>query len=99
MNFGEAIEALKQGRHAQRTGWNTTGMFVFLTKGSNVPKDKINTQSLRNADARRSFVENQKFPSERLICDHIDMMAADGTVVIGWLASQPDMLAEDWHLL
>ena len=27
---------------------------------------------------------------------HIDMRTADGTMVIGWLASQTDMLAEDW---
>jgi hypothetical protein len=26
----------------------------------------------------------------------IDMKAADGSIVIGWLASQTDMLAEDW---
>ena len=31
------------------------------------------------------------------IAPHIDMKAADGTLVIGWLASQTDMLAEDWQ--
>ena len=30
---------------------------------------------------------------------HIDMRAADGSMVIGWLASQTDMLAEDWMVL
>lgn len=30
---------------------------------------------------------------------HIDMKAADGSLVIGWLASQTDMLAEDWEVV
>jgi hypothetical protein len=30
------------------------------------------------------------------IAPHIDMRAADGTLVIGWNASQADMLSEDW---
>ncbi len=30
---------------------------------------------------------------------HIDMLAADGSVVVGWLASQTDMLAEDWVIV
>ena len=27
------------------------------------------------------------------------MKAADGTYVVGWLASQTDMLAEDWEIV
>ena len=30
MNFGEVLEALKQGKKAQRTGWNGNGLFVTL---------------------------------------------------------------------
>jgi hypothetical protein len=30
---------------------------------------------------------------------HIDMRSADGTLVIGWLASQTDMLATDWEIV
>jgi hypothetical protein len=33
------------------------------------------------------------------IAPHIDMKAADGTYVVGWLASQTDMLAEDWKIV
>lgn len=36
-------------------------------------------------------------PSEPVrLLPHIDMRAADGSMVIGWLASQTDMLADDW---
>lgn len=30
MNFGQAIEALKQGKHVQREGWNGRNMHIFL---------------------------------------------------------------------
>ena len=33
------------------------------------------------------------------ICPHIDMKAADGSIVVGWLASQTDMLSEDWEVI
>lgn len=30
---------------------------------------------------------------------YIDMKAADGSMVVGWLASQADMLSDDWYIL
>ena len=30
LNFGQAIEALKQGKRIARQGWNGKGMFLFL---------------------------------------------------------------------
>lgn len=33
------------------------------------------------------------------ICPHIDMKAADDSYVVGWLASQTDLLAEDWVIV
>ena len=35
MNFGQAIEALKEGKRVARAGWNGKGMFLFLVSGSN----------------------------------------------------------------
>ena len=35
MNFGQALEALKEGKRVARTGWNGKGMFLFLVAGSN----------------------------------------------------------------
>ena len=35
MNFGNAIEALKEGKRVARAGWNGKGMFLFLVNGSN----------------------------------------------------------------
>ena len=34
MDFGQALEELKQGRRVARKGWNGKGMFLFLVPGS-----------------------------------------------------------------
>jgi len=93
MDFSEALLELKAGKKVSRKGWNGKGMFVYFVRGSIIGKD-----SLRN--------ECEKHVSPLVpdgttveICPHIDMKAADGSVVIGWLASQTDMLAEDWGVV
>ena len=94
MNFGDALCALKDGRMVQRTGWNGKGMFLYLVEGSMVPVEML----------RGSCYDAVKFTgalegAHQEICWHIDMKAADGSIVIGWLASQTDMLAEDWQVV
>lgn len=85
MNFGAAIEALKQGKRVARTGWNGKGMFVYLTKGVDVTQARDN--------ALDEIIRVNGFCK---INSHIDMKAADDSIVCGWLASQTDMLSEDW---
>lgn len=83
MNFGKAIEALKEGRRVAREGWNGKGMFLFLVPGSNFVVNREPLLSIMGEGAVVTY------------CPHIDMKTADGKVV-PWLASQTDMLAEDW---
>lgn len=86
IGFGCALEFLKQGKRVARKGWNGKGMFIFLTEGRELPNDK-----------KRSFAY---FDGDTVkLGSHIDMKAADGTYVSGWLASQTDMLAEDWEVV
>jgi hypothetical protein len=49
---------------------------------------------MRNEPAKNHYGDNKV-----KICPHIDMKAADGSYVVGWLASQTDMLAEDWDIV
>ena len=79
MNFGQAIEALKQGKRVAREGWNGKGMYLGLIKGRSL---------------ERCF-DPDSAPCENSIC----MKTAQDTVVVGWLASQTDMLAEDWTIV
>lgn len=94
MNFGEALEQLKEGKKVARKGWNGKGMFIYLTQGRTIDaalwtgdKDCIKYKSERGKSAAQPVVE---------ILSHIDMRTADGSVCIGWLASQTDMISEDW---
>lgn len=84
MTFGEAIEALKAGLRVARAGWNGRGMFLYLIKGVELQ------QSLKYG-----FGEYQ---NELEFASSICMKTADNKLVVGWLASQTDMLAEDWAI-
>lgn len=96
MDFGGAIAAMKAGHRVARAGWNGKGMFVFLVPGSNLKAGILrpNTPYKAMAD-EMGMGEDDAF----IINGHIDMKAADGSMVVGWLASQTDMLAADWHIV
>ena len=89
MDFGMAIIALKRGECVARKGWNGKGMFLTLQTGS-----EVDGSNMRNEGAKNYYGDNKV-----KIAPHIDMKAADETYVVGWLASQTDMLAEDWEIV
>ena len=92
LTFGEVIEDIKFGRAFARAGWNGKGMFIRLTPGSVAPE---NDQPYRiNGISRAMFELGDENTVTRMPC--ITLRAADGSDVTGWLASQTDMLAEDW---
>lgn len=93
MNFGKAIEALKEGKKVARSGWNGKGMFLYLTEGSIVDFAALRGNAAKHINATVTGT------ADACIKPHIDMKAADGTIVIGWLASQTDILAEDWEVV
>jgi hypothetical protein len=83
MDFGDAVRALKRGERVARAGWNGKGMFLFLVPGSTF---KVSRPPLLGFYPEGTEIN---------YCPHIDMKTADGKVV-PWLASQTDVLAEDW---
>jgi hypothetical protein len=83
MDFGDAVRALKRGERVARAGWNGKGMFLFLVPGSTF---KVSRPPLLGIYPEGTEIN---------YCPHIDMKTADGKVV-PWLASQTDVLAEDW---
>ena len=92
-NFGQAIEALKQGKRVARQGWNGKGMFLFLLPAGTVPTKAIHDHALRE-------VIEQEIGGETFeALGSIRMFTADKKILTGWLASQTDILAEDWVIL
>ena len=80
MTFGQAIEFMKKGGRASRSGWNGKKQYIELAKNisyTNAQGDVINAEHAAIGNKAIAFV------------------GASG-VQLGWLASQADMLAEDW---
>lgn len=88
MTLGKAIEALKLGYRVARAGWNGKGMWLVLDPGSVVSEVREGS-AYHKAGVTGSFTINPR----------IDMKTATGEMQPGWLASQTDMLADDWQIV
>ena len=91
MSFGAAIALMKKGKSVARKGWNGKGMWlcVPLVDG---PKEIPATGIWGKPNAE--YAEQNGGTVK--VLPYITMKTADGAIVMGWLASQTDMLAEDW---
>ena len=80
MDFGQAIKEVKNGKRIKRERWNGKKQYVELATSI----------SYINAQGKIVNVEHSAIGNNAL--------AFVGTygVQLGWLASQADMLAEDW---
>lgn len=92
MTFGLAIEAMRMGKRVARSGWNGKGMWLVLVPGT------------KDAQLREGTPYREATGLEQCeILPHIDMWTvnAEGrrAMLPGWLASQSDMLAQDWYIV
>ena len=85
MSFGLAIEALKLGKRVARAGWNGKGVWLSLVG--------VKSPWRGSVEGIRQMPENWQGYSP-----FIAMYTADG-MLVPWLASQTDMLADDWQLV
>ena len=83
MDFGKAIELLKDGKRLQREGWNGKNQYIELA--TNI--------SYVNANYEVVNVNHEAIGNKA-----IAFVGTSG-VQLGWLASQSDMLAEDWKVV
>ena len=95
MNFGEAIEIVKNGGRVARAGWNGKGMFLFINTGS-TDYTKPLGYSINGVDTEL-FEAGDLGTVTRMPAIH--MRTAGGEIVPGWLASQTDILSDDWIIL
>lgn len=89
MNFGEALESVKIGMKICRSGWNGKNMYVVLQKGypDGIP---INKNTAKATGLSEGIIS--------VFLPYLMMYTAQGEFV-PWLASQTDILAEDWQIL
>lgn len=81
MNFGKAISLCKEGKRIRREGWNGKNQYVELAA----------CISYRNSDGEIVNCEHEAIGNQAFA------FVGTSGVQIGWLASQADMLAEDWE--
>nr|DAP89824.1 MAG TPA: Protein of unknown function (DUF2829) [Bacteriophage sp.] len=81
MDFGEAIKLLKEGKKVARAGWNGKNQYIELA----------------------TCISYKNVAGEIVNCEHeaignkaIAFVGTSG-IQMGWLASQADILAEDWN--
>ena len=88
MTFSKALKLLKKGYKVSRAGWNGEYMWILLQPGSKgpIPMKPGSTY------AETGLIEVK-------IDAHIDMMTAGGSMQPGWMASQADLLANDWGVV
>jgi len=93
MNFGQAIDALKNGKKVSRAGWNGKEMWLILVPGTV-------DASLREGTPYAVALAGQKICE---ILPHIDMWTTNSVgrraMLPGWLASQTDILSDDWGVV
>jgi len=82
-HFGEAIKYLKRGLKVARSGWNGKNQYVELA--TNI--------TYVNADSGITNVMHNNIGSKALA------FVGTSGVQLGWLASQADMLADDWYIV
>lgn len=93
LSFGHAVVALKEGKKVARAGWNGNGMFIVLMPAlylppfnSQEPGAKVNDRTAKHI-GKDTPLDSQPY---------LAMKTATGQWQPGWLASQADILSDDW---
>jgi hypothetical protein len=92
LSFGAALKELQDGKKVAREGWNGKGMWLAYSPGA-----KALAAEKFWAGPNREYAADNGGTADVLPC--ITMKTATGEILMGWLASQTDMLAIDWEVV
>lgn len=87
MDFGSALQGLKQGHKLARAGWNGKGMFIYCVPANSYPAGNNTFGTMKGI-----------FPDDMVPYGAYLAMKTAQNNVVPWLASQTDILAEDWEI-
>ena len=94
MTFGQALEQLAEGRRVSRRGWEDRRVWLTLVPGSITSVAETRKGAVLQVN-RSGIPETRRVIRTEA---RIDLESEDGSRVVGWLASQADMLADDWEI-
>ena len=86
-DFGTATHLMKLGNRVQRAGWNGKGMFLYYVPAASYPMQRNSLETMGGI-----------FPDDMVPYGAYIAMKTAQDNVVPWLASQTDVLAEDWQL-
>ena len=95
MNFETMLPILKQGVKMRRTGWNGSGMFIVLMPGLYLPPFNTQDTHIKVNDRTAKHI-GKDLPLDSQ--PYVAMFTALKQWQPGWLASQADLLADDWEI-
>ena len=95
MDFGDALRALKEGRKVARMGWNGKSMFLWLKPAAEVKAEWCKDPLLKGLAEENGG----SIPALGTICMYTHDSTGRRAILTGWLASQSDMLMEDWFIV
>ena len=98
MTFGEALEALKDGKKVTRQGWNGKNMYlVLVVKTADTSCDSVEVFK----DIARPLKNHPESPCKKYVPTdaYIVIRTSNGTVQPGWVPTQADMLSDNWYIL
>lgn len=101
LNYGQAIDALKDGRMIAREGWNGKGMFVFMQVPSNIAKDIVPKMQSLPESVKKEFQKRFDSETEQISEIYYSNQLAivnKSNLINGWVASVSDSLANDWFV-
>lgn len=87
-DFGHVLDMLRDGGKMARAGWNGKGMWVALSPGFELSQEHVYSGPVQ-ADMGDNL---------GVFRPYIIMKTVDGEYV-PWVASQTDLLAEDWQIV
>ena len=97
MRFSSILEALRENdlAIARRAGWNGKGMFIALMPEKTVPAESVSPRTR----ALLALHDPGAAPAPLHLTGYLAMWTAQRTWLCGWLASQSDLLADDWEVV
>lgn len=89
LTFGQAIEAIKDGKKIARNGWNGKGMFVYLVPEAKYPAERNPLGTMQEHADENGLVNYNAYMAIKNVNDTVST----------WVPSVNDCLAEDWFVL
>lgn len=87
LSFSQALEAMKAGKKVARAGWNGKGMYLYLVGPGRYPPSTPAGEEIA-ATQSDQLVPYAPYIAMKTVQDY----------VVPWLASQTDLLIDDWEV-